>query len=115
MRTYKQIQLTKVQSILTLVAHGVSCVTGYDYPVSDMIYSLSSTEFSKSKEPNYIAIREMGTECGNKANCIERCKMLGYPIVIAKIEKDKVCDYNMTIMFTQNRDYTKMEQEFNLL
>lgn len=26
-----------------------------------------------------------------------------------------VCDYNITIMFTQNRDYTKMEQEFDLL
>lgn len=31
------------------------------------------------------------------------------------IDKDKVCDYNMTIMFTQNRDNNYMEQEFNSL
>jgi hypothetical protein len=44
--------------------------------------------------------------------------MIGYPLVIAKIEKNKAKGYNMTIIFTrgwmtENDDY--MEQEFNSL
>ena len=39
-------------------------------------------------------------------------------LIIAKIETDRVCDYNMTIMFTHgwmDRDNNYMEQEFNSL
>lgn len=121
MRTYKQIHFTKISSILTLVAQGVSCVTGYDYPISDMIYSLAGLRESMRENkgiPYYIAIREQGTECGFKEHCIDRCKVLGYPIVIAKVEKDKTFDYNMTITFTHgwmDRDNNYMEQEFNSL
>lgn len=116
METYNQIHFSKICEILTTAAQGVSAVCGYGYVVSDMIFSLYEVnKVIDTDVPYYIAIREQGTECGNKAHCIERCKILGYPLVIAKFEKDKVCDYNMTIMFTQNRDYTKMEQEFNLL
>lgn len=122
MRTYNQIHFTKVASILTLVAQGVSCVTGFDYPVSDMIHSLEDLSGKmhswSDKTPYYIAIREQGTESGRLENCIERCEMLGYPIVIAKIEADKVCDYNMTIKFTQNwkcGDINQMKEEFNSL
>ena len=101
-------------------ALGVSAVCGFKYVTSDMVYSLHevSNIIHDADVPYYIAIREQGTECGNKAHCIERCKCLGYPLVIAKIEKDKVCDYNMTIMFTHgwmDRDNNYMEQEFNSL
>lgn len=119
MKTYNQIHFNKICQILTTAAQGVSAVCGYDYVVSDMVYSLN--EVSKIRDtdvPYYIAIREQGTECGNKAYCIERCKILGYPLVIAKIEADKVCDYNLTITFTHgwkdgNIDY--MKQELNSL
>lgn len=117
MKTYNQIHFSQISEILMQAAMGVSAVCGFKYVTSDMVYSLNelNTEFHAYKEPFYIAIREQGTESGYKEYCIERCKMLGYPLIIAKIEKDKVCDYNMTIMFTQNRDCTKMEQEFNSL
>ena len=119
MKTYNKIHFNKVCQILTSVANGVAAVSGFDYVVSDMIYSLAeiSKMINVSDVPYYIAVREQGTECGNKAHCIDRCKCLGYPIVIAKIEKDTF-DLNMTIMFTHgwmDRDNNYMEQEFNAI
>jgi hypothetical protein len=100
-------------------ALGVSAVCGYKYVTSDMVYSLNHlNENITYKEPFFIAIREQGTESGNKEYCLDRCKALGYPLVIAKIDKDRTFDYNMTIMFTHgrmDRDNNYMEQEFNSL
>ena len=103
-------------------ALGVSAVCGFKYVTSDMVCSLNELSGKmhiwSPNTPFYIAIREQGTESGSKDVCLERCKMLGYPIIIAKIEKDKTCDYNMTIMFTHggiDRDDKYMEQEFNSL
>ena len=120
MKTYIQIHFSQISEILMQAALGVSAVCGFKYVTSDMVYSLNevSKVIRDTDVPYYIAIREQGTECGNKAHCIERCKFLGYPLVIAKIEADKVCDYNMTIMFTHgwmDRDDNYMEQEFNSL
>ena len=118
MKTYNQIHCNQICEILMQAAMGVSAVCGYKYTISDLVYSLNELASKARKEPYYIAIREMGTESGNKEECIQRCKSLGYPIIIAKIEKDKVCDYNMSIMFTHgwmDRDNNYMEQEFNSL
>lgn len=114
MKTYNQIHPTKICEILMQAAMGVSAVCGYKYTISDLVYSLNELASNARKEPYYIAIRERGTESGTKASCMQRCQMLGYPLIIAKIEKDKVGDYNMTIMFT-GRDNNDMEQEFNSL
>ena len=122
MKTYNQIHFSQISEILMQAALGVSAVCGFKYVTSDMVYSLKDfadkMHSSQMNEPYYIAIREQGTESGYKEHCIERCKGLGYPLVIAKIEADKVCDYNMTIMFTHgwmDRDNNYMEQEFNSL
>ena len=122
MKTYNQIHFSQISEILMQAALGVSAVCGFKYVTSDMVYSLndlaSNIYSSRMKEPYYIAIREQGTESGSKEHCLDRCKGLGYPLIIAKIEKDKVCDYNMTIMFTHgwmDRDNNYMEQEFNSL
>ncbi len=120
MRTYNQLHFSQISEILMQAALGVSAVCGFKYVTSDMVYSLNdlNKNMHSYKEPFFIAIREQGTESGHKEYCIERCKMLGYPLIIAKIEKDNVCDYNMKIMFTRgwrNRDDKYMEQEFNSL
>ena len=120
MKTYNQIHFSQISEILMQAALGMSAVLGHKYITSDMIHSLSdlNEKMYEWKEPYYIAIREQGTESGNKEHCLDRCKGLGYPLVIAKIEADKVCDYNMTIMFTHgwmDRDNNYMEQEFNSL
>lgn len=122
MKTYKQIHFSQISEILMQAALGVSAVCGYKYVISDMVYSLheirGKMNIWSSDIPLYIAIREQGTESGYKEECLERCKNLGYPLIIAKIEADKVCDYNMTIMFTHNwmsGDNNYMEQEFNSL
>ena len=121
MKTYNQINFSQISEILMQAAMGVSAVCGYKLVTSDMIHSLSDLNvksWAGLEEPYYIAIRNMGTESGFKEHCIERCEGLGYPLVIAKIEADKVFDYNMTIMFTHgwmDRDNNYMEQEFNSL
>ena len=121
MKTYNQINFSQISEILMQTALGVSAVCGYRVVTSDMIHSLSdllNKSWTGLKEPYYIAIREMGTESGFKEHCIDRCKHLGYPLIIAKIETDKVCDYNMTITFTHgkmDRDDNYMEQKFNSL
>ena len=120
MRTYNQINFSQISEILMQAALGVSAVCGYRVVTSDMVHSLSDLH-DKSwvglKEPYYIAIREQGTESGSKTECLDRCKGLGYPLVIAKIERADF-DFNMTIMFTHgwmDRDNNYMEQEFNSL
>ena len=121
MKTYNQIHFSQISEILMQAALGVSAVCGYRLVTSDMVHSLSDLHdksWGGLKEPFYIAIREMGTESGNKEHCLDRCKGLGYPLIIAKIEVDKVIDFNMTIMFTHgwmDRDNNYMEQEFNSL
>lgn len=120
MRTYIKIGFHQITEILMQSALGISAVTGCKYPVSDMLYALSSlrTELDTEGKAYYIAIRELGVENGTKDYCLKRCQGLGYPLVIAKIEKDKVVDYSMTITFTHgwaDKDNNYMEQEFNSL
>ena len=121
MKTYNQINLSQISEILIQAALGVSAVCGYKYVTSDMVYSLqelSTNIHTETKEPYYIAIREQGTESGFRDYCIARCKSLGYPIIIAKIERDKTFDLNMTITYTHgwmDKDNRYMEQEFDSL
>ena len=101
-------------------AQGVAAVSGQKYIISDMVYALGGMmdDIVAYREPYYVAIREQGTEGGTKEFCLYRCQNLGYPLVIAKIEVEKVCGYNMAIMFTHNwisGDKNYMEQEFNSL
>lgn len=118
MKTYKQIHCTQICEILMQAAMGVSAVCDCKYIISDSVNSLSELADKISKGTYYVAIREQGTESGYKEECISACKSLGYPLIIAKIEKDEVRYYNMTIMFTHgwfDRDGDYMEQEFNSL
>ena len=120
MKTYNQISFSRISEILMQATLGVSAVCGFRYVTSDMVCSLNhlNENMYYYKKPFFIAIREQGTESGCREHCIERCKCLGYPLIIAKIEKDTVCGYNMTIMFThgwKDRDNNYMEQEFNSL
>ena len=100
MKTYKNIDFSQITELLMQAAMGVSAVCGYRYPISEMVYSLNELKNKTDKESYYISIRERGTEISNKKDCIELCKTLGYPLVIAKIEEKENFEYNMTIMFT---------------
>ena len=120
MRTYNQLHFSQISEILMQAALGMSAVLGYKYITSDMIHSSSdlNEKMYEWKEPYYIAIREQGTESGSKEHCLDRCKGLGYPIIIARIDKNKTFDYDMKIMLTHywfNGDNNHMEREFNSL
>ena len=120
MKTYNQIHFSQISEILMQAALGVSAVCGFKYVTSDMVYSLNhlNENMHSYKEPFFITIREQGTESGNKEYCLGRCKALGYPIIIARIDKNKTFDYDMKIMLTHywfNGDNNHMEREFNSL
>lgn len=120
--TFREIDFPKISEIIMQAALGVAAVTGRRLVISDLAHSLPDFydkvwKNNGLKEPYYFAIREMGTESGALAVCLDRCKTLGYPIVIAKVESEKVCDFKMTITFTSHPDgnYDEMEKEFYAL
>jgi len=120
MRTYFRKTFPAMSSILTQAAQGFAAVTGNNYIVSDMVHSLSELHkhIISERTPFYMAIREHGVESGDKEYCFERCKTLGYPLVIIKIEDDKIGDFNLTLMLTYNwmsGDNNSMRQEFDSL
>ena len=118
MKTYRYKCFSQICESLMQIAQGVAVATS-DLVVSDMVHSLSDFHkefyFNQNDSAYYFAIREMGVESGLKKHCIERCKGLGYPLVIAKVEKDHF-EFTLTIMLTHNwmsGDNNYMEQEFN--
>lgn len=119
MKTYNEIGFSRISEILTATANGFSNICSH-LIVSDMIHSLSDFHREIMRglhEPYYIAIRESGTESGNKGECLMRCKGLGYPYVIIKITRAEY-NFNMTMMLTHNwmnGDNSYMEQEFDSL
>lgn len=119
MRTFKNIPHMELISRLTMAAQGIAAISGYKYVVSDIVIELNKILPRLSvAEPFYIAIREQGTEGGTMEECIERCQCLGYPIVIAKVESDKVCDFNLTMTFTKwhnSANLNCLKKEFKLL
>ena len=110
---FKEIHFMRMSEILMQAALGVSAVTESPFVVSDMVHSLS--DFSDKAnahqltEPYYFAIREMGVESGTRTWVEGSCAVLGYPIVLAKVEV-ATYDYNMSIKFT---DQEWSEDEFN--
>lgn len=91
--TIKRNELTK-QAIIELLnasAKEASIMFNCSLIVSDMVYALwgfSGWETSRNNEPYYVWIREQGVEDGTLEHVEERCKVLGYPIIMYKIERD---------------------------
>lgn len=120
MKTYPNKNFSQICSILMQVAEGIAAACGHNLVVSDMVHTLSdlSEKMWKNEVPYYIGIRHQGVEGGTKEHCLDRCKGLGYPLIIVKLEKDFFYDFNMTIMFTHNwmnGDNNYMEGEFDSL
>lgn len=121
MRTMFEQTFPAMSMTLMQVAEGIAIVSGHNYVVSDMVHTLSALhDYVHSVDhegaPYYIAIREQGVESGDKKHCLERCKGLGYPIVIFKIEEELI-DYKMTIRLSTHTDgdWTDMEMEFDAI
>jgi hypothetical protein len=119
-KTYKQITLNRAVGILTQAALGMNAMMINNCIIYDAAITLNSLICNaiNQNSPCYIAFREHGMEGGNKDECLERCKVLGYPLVIAKLEPDNVFDYDLTFMFTRkwmDGDVNDMQQEFNSL
>jgi hypothetical protein len=106
---YNQVHFTKISEVLMSAALGVSSVSQSQYIVSDMVHTLSDFHenmvMGDMKEPYYIAIRISGVESGTYAHVVECCNHLGEPVIIAKIEHDKVCDFNMSVKFSHDMNF----------
>ena len=120
MRTYAEQNFPAMSAILMQVAQGIAAVSGCKYVISDMVHTLHdlSTKLHKMEQPYYIGIREQGVEGGTKEYCLDRCQGLGYPMVIAKVDKGTPFDWDLTISFTQewaSGEIGHLPQELNSL
>lgn len=119
MRVYSEQTFPAMSIILMQAAEEMAAISGHKFVVSDMVISLSQLHehilSEDSHNPFYIAIRTMGVEAGDKKHCLERCKGLGYPVVIFKVEKDNPVDFKMTVRLSTQTDgnWLAMEQEFD--
>jgi hypothetical protein len=124
MATYNGITMGQVVNILTNIANGIAAISGNHQVLSDLAIDFGTMRRHFCNEDNdrdfYLAFRETGVESGTKEKCYDRCKNLGYPLVIVKVTQHLfiTTDYDVTITLTRHRtsgDYNLMEQEFNIL
>lgn len=119
MRIYSEQTFPAMSIILMQAAEGMAAISGHKYVVSDMVQTLSELNehimSEDSETPFYIAIREQGVEGGDKKYCLERCKGLGYPVVIFKVEEDSPVDFKMSVRLSTQTygNRLAMEQEFD--
>lgn len=79
--------------VLKCNAIAQACSIIYDCNLinSDMVYSLNelrdAIEYPSIKLPFYLAVRELGVESGSKQHVEERCKILGAPVYVMKVEE----------------------------
>ena len=114
---YNDISFSRLSDILTRAAMGVGAVSNCLCPTSDLVYTLMDLRMRTpmDDEPYFVAIRETGTEGGFRDYCLDRCRHLGYPVILAKIEgNEHTNDYNVEIKFCHALwgDLPDLEREF---
>ena len=83
-------KVTEVKQAVKAFIVGFSKMYDCKYIASDYEISLEYSFGDFLKYPYgryYFAVREMGTEGGEKAKVQERCKALGSPVAACRIEK----------------------------
>jgi len=86
----------KCQKLADLMADFYGC----HLIASDMV--LSCQEFAECMKeedtpaPFYFAIRKQGTESGTRSHCRERCRVLGRPVYVLKVEREAADLFTLT-------------------
>lgn len=102
MKRYKCFRLNEVCDKLMRLAQGAA-VLYHDVIVGDMVVSLAGMYIHVCDEPYYFAIRKMGVESGTMEHVIERCDVLGYPLIVCKVTHGNV-NYELSIETTNGND-----------
>ena len=97
---FEHLTAARVAELGRVLADVVGVAFDSTFPASDMIISID--HFTKWQEvgrladystdpraPFYMAIRKQGTESGTREHVIERCKVLGAPLYVLKVEREK--------------------------
>ena len=90
---FKNQSFAEITRKCNAIADACAVINDCNLIMSDMVYSLvelrKALDYPSSRLPFYIAVREQGVESGTKDHVIERCKSLGNPIYVMKVEQDE--------------------------
>ena len=96
---FEHLTAARVAELGRVLADGVGVAFDSTFPAYDM--EISIDHFTKWQEvgrladystdpraPFYMAIRKQGTESGTREHVIERCRVLGAPLYVLKVERE---------------------------
>ena len=100
---FTQQTASQVVERLQNIATGYAAIYGYGIIKKDMITSTDAFDDliyelgNITLDSYYFAIREMGVESGTRREVEERCKVLGTPVCIIKVEGAENRKFNVAI------------------
>lgn len=105
---YHHTTAERVATIARTIAGAVGACFGSSLPLSDM--AIDVYRFKKWCEgrkvdgdgidtaaPFWFAVRKQGSESGSRENCKNRCKMLGAPLYVLKVEREACGLYSLSV------------------
>jgi len=92
----------RVRELATVLAEAVGVTYASSFPASDMAIDcdtfdkwarfFTGCEYVDPAAPFFFAIRKQGSESGTRQHCRERCKVLGHPVYVLKVEREERAD-----------------------
>lgn len=97
---YRHTTGEKVASIARTIADAVGACFGSSFPASDMVHDLarfdrwqrgeSTPDIMDASAAFFFAVRKQGSESGRVSYVRERCKHLGAPVYVLKVEREEI-------------------------
>lgn len=103
---YRHTTAEKVATIARTIAGAVGACFGSSLPVSDMAIDVnrfnkwcegSSVADADASAPFWFAVRKQGSESGTRENCKARCKALGSPLYVLKVEREAAGLFSLSV------------------
>lgn len=97
---YRHTTGEKVATIARTIADAVGVCFGSSFPASDMVHDLarfdrwqrgeSTPDIMDASAAFFFAVRKQGSESGRVSYVRERCKHLGAPVYVLKVEREEI-------------------------
>lgn len=103
---YHHTTAERIATIARTIAGAVGACFGSSLPVSDMAIDVnrfnkwcegSSVADADASAPFWFAVRKQGSESGTRENCQARCKALGSPLYVLKVEREAAGLFSLTV------------------
>ena len=89
----------RVATICETIAEAVGVTFDSSYPAADMVQDLNrfakwqsiaadADDVIDPRAPFYFAVRRQGSESGTREHAAERCRVLGAPVYVVKVERE---------------------------